>query len=130
MRKIFISTLICAAALLSAAPLRLAENGKTTYKIVVPSDATAVDKFAAKELQYFLKQITSADFKIVNTAKSPAIFIGDAKGKTLADQVNVIETRGKDLYLYGGGLLINPHDVSAEVARYTEAQCRVIEGRR
>ena len=34
------------------------------------------------------------------------------------------------VYLYGGGLLIDPRDVSAEVARYTEAQCRVIEGRR
>ena len=34
------------------------------------------------------------------------------------------------VYLYGGGLLIAPRDVSAEVARYTEAQCRVIEGRR
>ncbi len=104
MRKIFISTLICAAALLSAAPLRLAENGKTAYKIVVPAKATEVDKFAAKELQFFLKKISGADFQIVNTAQTPAIFIGDAKSKTLADQVNVIETRGKNLHLYGGGL--------------------------
>ena len=104
MRKIFVFVSICAAALLSAAPLRLAENGKTAYKIVVPAKATEVDKFAAKELQFFLKKISGADFQIVNTAQTPAIFIGDAKSKTLADQVNVIETRGKNLHLYGGGL--------------------------
>lgn len=34
------------------------------------------------------------------------------------------------VYLYGGGILIDPRDVSASVARYTDAQCRVIEGRR
>ena len=85
MRNIFILTLICAASLLCAAPLRLAENGKTAYKIVVPAKATAVDQFAAKELQYFLKQITGADFAIVNSAKTPAIYIGDAKGKSLCN---------------------------------------------
>ena len=104
MRNIFILTLICAASLLCAAPLRLAENGKTAYKIVVPAKVTAVDQFAAKELQYFLKQITGADFAIVNSAKTPAIYIGDAKGKSLSDQENVIETRGRNLHLYGGGL--------------------------
>ena len=104
MRNIFVFTVVCMAALLSAAPLRLAENGKTNYKIVVPAKASAVDKFAAQELQFFLKQISGADFKIVDSAKSPAIFIGDAKGGKLADQENFIETRGKDLHLYGGGL--------------------------
>ena len=34
------------------------------------------------------------------------------------------------VYLYGGGLLIDPREVSAAVARYTDAECRVIEGRR
>jgi len=34
------------------------------------------------------------------------------------------------VYLYGGGLLIDPRDVSAAVAKYTDADCRVIEGRR
>ncbi len=34
------------------------------------------------------------------------------------------------VYLYGGGILIDPRDLSAAVVRYTDAQCRVIEGRR
>ncbi len=34
------------------------------------------------------------------------------------------------VYLYGGGLLIDPRDVLATVGRYTDADCRVIEGRR
>lgn len=34
------------------------------------------------------------------------------------------------VYLYGGGLLIDPRDVSVAVARYTDAECRIIEGRK
>ena len=104
MRHLFIFTLICTAALLSGASLKLAENGKTAYRIVVPEKASAVDKFAARELQFFLKKITSADFEITHAVQTPAIYIGDARGKKLQDQENIIETRGKNLHLYGGGL--------------------------
>jgi hypothetical protein len=34
------------------------------------------------------------------------------------------------VYLYGSGLLIDPHDMSRAVAKYTGADCRIIEGRR
>ncbi|MBQ9502500.1 MAG: DUF4838 domain-containing protein, partial [Lentisphaeria bacterium] len=104
MRFALLLTLAATGLALAAAPLKLAENGKTDYKIVVPAQASAVDKFAAKELQLFLKKITSADFPVVAEGKSPAIRIGAPEGKALADQENVIETRGKDLHLYGGGL--------------------------
>ncbi|MBQ7208600.1 MAG: DUF4838 domain-containing protein [Lentisphaeria bacterium] len=104
MRFAFVLALAATGLALAAAPLKLAENGKTDYKIVVPASSSAVDKFAAKELQFFLKKITSADFPVVSEGKSPAIFIGGSEGKSLPDQENVIETRGKDLHLYGGGL--------------------------
>ena len=104
MRFALLLTLAVTGLALSAAPLKLAEHGRTDYRIVVPATATAVDKFAAKELQFFLKKITSADFPVVNEGKSPAIRIGAPEGKALADQENVIETRGNDLHLYGGGL--------------------------
>ena len=89
---------------LSAAPLKLAENGKTSYTIVLAKNASDIDKFAAKELAFFLKKMTGADFSISTDKKSPAIFIGHAKGAKLADEVNVVETSGNDLLLYGGGI--------------------------
>ena len=102
MRSIlFLLTILC-AAVLSAAPLKLAENGKTDYTIVVPANASEVNKYAASELAFFLKEITGVQFPIAAAAKGPAIYVGAAKTK-LADDVSMIETSGKDLYLYGGG---------------------------
>lgn len=89
---------------INAAPLKLAENGKTNYSIVLQKNASNTDKFAAKELAFFLKKMTGADFSISTDKKSPAIFIGHAKGAKLADEVNVVETSGNDLLLYGGGI--------------------------
>ncbi len=89
---------------LNGASLKLAENGKTDYSIVLQKNASDIDKFAAKELAFFLKKITGADFAISNEKKSPAIFIGHDKGAKLADEVNIVETSGKDLLLYGGGI--------------------------
>ena len=104
--RLIISFLILFASgiTLLGVPLKLAENGKTDYSIILQKNASDVDKFAAKELAFFLKKITGADFAISNEKKSPAIFIGHEKGKKLADDVNVIETAGKDLLLYGGGV--------------------------
>ncbi|MBR2723080.1 MAG: DUF4838 domain-containing protein [Lentisphaeria bacterium] len=94
--------LVCCS--LCGAPLKLAENGKTNYSIVLQKNASNTDKLAAKELAFFLKKITGADFAISSDKKSPAIFIGHAKGAKLADEVNVVETSGNDLLLYGGGV--------------------------
>lgn len=104
MRFTFFLIAVFSSVILSAAPLKLAENGKTDYTIVVPSNASAVDQFAAKELAFFLKEITGAVFPIANTAKGSAVYIGVPKGKNLPDDVSMIETSGKDLHLYGGGV--------------------------
>ncbi|MBO7147669.1 MAG: DUF4838 domain-containing protein [Lentisphaeria bacterium] len=104
MRIVLSVLLFAVGSLLFAADLVLAEKGKTTYSIVVDKNAGAVDQFAARELSYFLNRITGAEFKIVHSSGSPAIYVGHAKGKALPDQVNVIETQGKDLFLYGGGV--------------------------
>ena len=87
MRSIlFLLTILC-AAVLSAAPLKLAENGKTDYTIVVPANASEVNKYAANELAFFLKEITGVQFPVAATAKGPAIYVGAAKTK-LADDVS------------------------------------------
>ncbi|MDO4587420.1 MAG: DUF4838 domain-containing protein [Planctomycetia bacterium] len=44
--------------------LILAENGKTDFVIILPIDATPVQKSAANELQTTLKQMTEVDFPI------------------------------------------------------------------
>ncbi|MBE6406378.1 MAG: DUF4838 domain-containing protein [Lentisphaerae bacterium] len=103
MKNILSIFLLVAAAMLAAAPLKLAENGKTDYSIVVPPHASNVDKYAAQELAFFLKEITGAQFPIVNSAKSPAIYVGASK-VSLPDDVCKIVTSGKDLRLYGGGV--------------------------
>ena len=104
MRSIIFSLLLIISISLCAAPLKLAENGKTNYTIVLSSNASAIDKLAAKELAFFLKEITGINYQISTTQKSPAIFIGNNKSTKLANDVNVVETIGKDLYLYGGGI--------------------------
>ena len=56
MRFILLFFSFLAAATVFAAPLKLAENGKTAYSIIVPANASGVDKFAARELAFFLKE--------------------------------------------------------------------------
>ena len=116
MKKI-ISLLLAAWALLPclaiAAELELAKDGKTSYTIVTPDNPPQLERLAAADLQYFLKQVTGADFKIVKKSQAPAanrIFIGmiDKAGKLaqqhkLAVQDSVIQCVGNDIYLYGKG---------------------------
>jgi hypothetical protein len=40
-----------------------------------------------------------------------------------------VEIECVEVYIYGTGLLIDPRDISSVVARYTDADCRIIEGR-
>lgn len=104
MRQLLSLILIVVSSVVHAAALRLSDNGKTDYVIVLQKNAGAVDKLAARELAFFLKEITGADFPIVETGRSPAIYIGHSKGGSLPDQENVMEVSGKDVFLYGGGI--------------------------
>ena len=40
-----------------------------------------------------------------------------------------VEIECVEVYMYGTGLLIDPRDISSVVAQYTDADCRIIEGR-
>ncbi len=115
MKKIY-SILLAAAAFvqcLAAAEIELAKDGKTSYTIVTPDNPPQLERLAASDLQYFLKQVTGADFKIVKNSEAPAanrIFIGMAgqaakliKEHKLADQNAVVQCVGNDIYLYGKG---------------------------
>ncbi|MBP5621641.1 MAG: DUF4838 domain-containing protein, partial [Thermoguttaceae bacterium] len=67
------------------ADLQLAVNGASDYIIVLPTEATAVQKTAANELQSFFKQVTDAAIPIVTESDvkwnkdSKAFVIGPGK---------------------------------------------------
>lgn len=61
-------------------PLILAEDGQTRYAIIIAAEAVEAEQFAAKELAYFLKEMTGADFPIKRDAEPASDFeivIGD-----------------------------------------------------
>ncbi len=96
-----------------ALALTIAENGQAKAVIVVSTDVTPTQRYAADELARFLNQITGATFPIVNQL-DPAktnLLIG-AKAATLADpsfsveglgaEGTVIRTVNNNLILAGG----------------------------
>ena len=117
MKKIFSILLLTALALFPCsaadAELELAKDGKTSYTIVTADAPTQLERLAAEDLQYFLKQVTGADFKIVKKSQAPAarrIFVGMtgqaeklAGQHKLTEQNPVIQCVGKDIYLFGKG---------------------------
>ncbi|MBQ7206411.1 MAG: DUF4838 domain-containing protein [Lentisphaeria bacterium] len=117
MKNIFSLPLLAALALFpclaAGAELLLAEDGQTAYTIVTPDAPTQLERLAAEDLRYFLKQVTGADFKVVKNAQAPAacrIFIGMAgQAQKLAgqhkltEQNPVVQCVGKDIYLFGKG---------------------------
>jgi hypothetical protein len=99
-------------------PLVLASDGTAMYEIVVASDASAVDQYAAGILADYLGQMTQAQFPVVTAdainAKKPSIYVGLSTSAlqklrtnplaVLEDQEHVSRSIGKDIYLYGKGL--------------------------
>jgi len=73
---------------LDAAPLTLAENGRSRYRIVSALDGGDATRFAVKELATFLEQVTGATFDIAwdDTPPSPAeIVVGPTNRMSLDD---------------------------------------------
>lgn len=56
----------------------LFQNGRTSYKIVLPSNASSSEKTAANELQAYLKDISGATLPVTTTAPTTgkAIYVG------------------------------------------------------
>ncbi|MDR2705078.1 MAG: DUF4838 domain-containing protein [Planctomycetaceae bacterium] len=99
----------------AATPLKLSENGKTSYVIVLPVKASSLEQTAAKELKQPLDSVTGSDFKIVAETEidndKPQIVVGNSKRiKELLPEIDVakipydgivIKTTGKNLVLLG-----------------------------
>lgn len=96
-------TLAAVAAEAVPAPLTLAKDGRTDYRIAVAADAIEPERHAAAELASFLKQVTGADFPIVApvaVGDGPVIALGH--DGSLGPDGFIIETRGQNLALTGG----------------------------
>ena len=51
---------------------KLADNGRSEYKIVIPADAEPVEEYAAQEFQRYVLSSSNASLPIVTDAESPA----------------------------------------------------------
>lgn len=119
MKNIVIFTMfifgIASSYVRAAAPLKLSEDGKTSYVIVLPTEATPLEQTAAKELKQHLNAVTGTDFKIVAETEidnnKPQIVVGNSKrAKELLPEIDVatipydgivIKTVGQNLVLLG-----------------------------
>ncbi len=89
---------------------------------VASSDAlmTALAKESESEIEEKLFRLLSAEFGEENIEIDVSV-IADESGVTI-ECVKV--------YLFGSGILIDPREMLSAVARYTDAECKIIEGRR
>ena len=114
----------CAVTSYAAEPLKLANDGRTEFTIVLADDASPSTRYAASELQRFLKEITGAEFAI-RPDKEPLsareIVLGDnAHLRQLGVSIDfaklgregyVIRTVGSHLVIAGGALRGNLYGV-------------------
>jgi len=108
-------TLLSALALdASAADLILAQNGKSSYAIVIGTDASPSERHAAQELQAFVEQISGARLPISTEPTRRMVLIGnspplqtlklDLRLGELGNEGFVLKTAGPHLVIAGGSL--------------------------
>ena len=128
--------LLVFAALLSApraAAFTLAKDGQAGCVIVRQPGATPAERSAIEELAATLREITGAEFKIIEATNAPpdAIIVGPGPAAQAAfpavplDQLGaeeiVIQTDGSRLLLAGG----RPRGTLYAVAQFLQRQCGV-----
>lgn len=113
-RLFIIISFLCVTSISCAKTYVLFNSGKTNYVILVSSDASISEKYAASELQYWLKEISGVTFPIVNnlqSAKGKKIIIGyfptimesfSLQRPDDEDQGFVYGNNGDDIYIVGG----------------------------
>ena len=108
-----IGLLLCVPwAISAAAPLTLVQDGKSTYSIVISTDASPSEKHGAQELQKFLEEMSGARLPVVTDAQAAhgnLVLVGSSKllkaGITfdsLGPEGFALKTDGKNLIIAGG----------------------------
>lgn len=89
-----------------ASVLTLVDKGRANYSIVLPEEATAVEKFAARELQRYLKQISNTEIPF-GRQKPNHIYIGASFSTRFNADFNftqdgfLILAEGEDIFIAG-----------------------------
>ena len=129
----FIALVTTALVLSPACGFTIASKGKAQATIILGTDATETEKYAASQLQTYLKRVTSADFNISNdpSVKGSRIFVGqtnavkrllgDFDWKSLRVDGILIRTIGNDLILSGD----RPRGSMYAVYTFLEDQLRI-----
>ena len=121
---LLITTLLLTHAL-HGADIALSTAGKTEFRIVKPEAASPVDDYAVTRLSEYLRQITGAEFSVVDadqvTGGSPCLYVGISAAVSeklggdplaaLQAQEHVSRSNGGDIFLYGKGVHGNLHAV-------------------
>lgn len=98
----------------------LVENKQSDYKIIVPELATAMENYAAQELQYFVKESTGCELTIIDDSQcnidnsNKYLSIGNTKmleaqsditidAKVMGDTGATVITKGNTVYMSGAG---------------------------
>lgn len=98
MKTALLTMMIFCSLVLAAAPVTLAENGRTDCTILAPENPTPMELLAVKELQTYLKKSTGADFPQGNAAKRIVL----KRDSSLASQESSVKLEGDTLVLSGG----------------------------
>ncbi|MBR4664455.1 MAG: DUF4838 domain-containing protein [Lentisphaeria bacterium] len=102
MKRFLAVMMIGSAVLISAAELKIAENGRACAGILIPADAKPVVKKAGQELAAYLQKITGAKFTVGTASSFKTNFrLGFGKPEGIARDGFVIRTNGSDIEIYG-----------------------------
>lgn len=100
-RQFWLTVLLVLAVLMlvgpSEAAYKLVENGASNWHIMISSQAIPSERYAAKELQVFLKEISGADLIIIEYDVLDAYPLTDKKGGLNTNQPEIIIGNNKRL---------------------------------
>jgi len=107
--------LLCALAIsCPAANLRLVQNGKSSYSIVIAPDASQSERHGAEELQKFLEEMSGARLPITSQSQRGMLLVGDSPAleklnlripfADLGPEGFVLKTSGQHVVIAGGRL--------------------------
>ncbi len=108
-------------------PIVLARDGGSSYRVVISRQASETEEYAAKELTYFLGEISGVKLQVITDAvqtSGPEIVLGKTSRLSLSDipaklrpkkqEGYVIYRKGDSLYILGGiprGTLYGVYDL-------------------
>jgi hypothetical protein len=109
----YVMMMMAAASFKADAALEITRDGKPQAEIIVSAQADATGKFAAQELQYWVKQISGAELPLLNAATAGdnvKIYLGkEFAGKYETDLAALKDTDGyavrndgRNIYIFGG----------------------------